>query len=958
MILLQEFGADISKRGGLRRLSTDFEIRICCRGREFHPKMRLSSRDEFEIAILCALPLEVNAVEALLDETYNRIRNEHMKDNGDVNAYTTGRIGKQNIVLCHMPGMGKVSAAGVATSLRFSYPNIRLALLVGICGGVPFPSSGAAEIFLGDVIISDSLIEYDFGKQYPGGFQRKTGVGRPNREIRTILSAMASSKVYSEFEEQLNKHLDNIQAQDKRWMCPGVSLDVLFESSYRHQHRTNGLPHHCDCANGNSVHIVCDEALKSDCSGLGCDETHLRRRRSSAKPTNSSVHIGTFACADTVMKSGEHRDLLAKREGVIGLEMEGAGIWDNTPCVIIKGVCDYADSHKSKVWQSYAAATAAAGAKAFLGYWVPSTKAELRSVQKAHMRIPIPKSVFFGRKVELEQMEQNLGRPERGRKGVALWGLSGYGKTQLAIHYIAMHKPTYDSILWIDSSSADSIHESFAQVCLKLGKSVYQGHSAVDKVLEWLEQDLNRSWIIVFDGVDDCEDANEPDDIDLRKYIPSCDHGHVLLTTISSDLHLRLNFAGIQVNGVDEQAGSEILMRCSGSTISNSSAPMTAKAISRRVGGVPLALEQAGSFLSYGFIFLNEYNRHFDRQFAETTFKTPLRKNFGSYEKGRTLWTAFEMLYDALSKRSSDSVRLLHLLAFLGRGQIPLSAISNLVSQRGKSPESPDSSIQVAVSELPLTGTLTWLLQLQSQRDGFTSALRDLETSGFVKFNRKRSDTVLESFFIHDMVRSFVRLRLSKEDILDNAASALLLLGNSCSNMNSESRLDSLERNLGRLSSVLEKFLSLVSREMLEPPHGRYFELCGSVAPVYARVCRLNGDLERAKSLWIIALQYRSVSQGNQWPSTPMELQELLEAADTDIKLGCLEDGIEKYRSLLARCEGPLLENEELMLRVVGSLREAQTQWNLLKSDHNRAVAARSFSKTNDDSPWQTGLLL
>jgi nucleoside phosphorylase len=51
--------------------------------------------------------------------------------------------------------------------------------------------------------------------------------------------------------------------------------------------------------------------------------------------------------------------------------MEGAGVWHNVPCIIIKGVCDYADSHKSKPWQAYAAATGASTAKAFMEYWRP-----------------------------------------------------------------------------------------------------------------------------------------------------------------------------------------------------------------------------------------------------------------------------------------------------------------------------------------------------------------------------------------------------------------------------------------------------------------------------------------------------------------------------------------------------------------------------------------------------------
>ncbi|KAI1255624.1 hypothetical protein MGN70_002739 [Eutypa lata] len=60
------------------------------------------------------------------------------------------------------------------------------------------------------------------------------------------------------------------------------------------------------------------------------------------------------------MKSGEDRDKIAAQENVIAFEMEGAGVREIFPSVIIKGVCDYADSHKSKRWQEYAAAATAA----------------------------------------------------------------------------------------------------------------------------------------------------------------------------------------------------------------------------------------------------------------------------------------------------------------------------------------------------------------------------------------------------------------------------------------------------------------------------------------------------------------------------------------------------------------------------------------------------------------------
>jgi hypothetical protein len=44
--------------------------------------------------------------------------------------------------------------------------------------------------------------------------------------------------------------------------------------------------------------------------------------------------------------------------------MEAAGLMDSFPCLVIRGICNYADSRKNKRWREYAAAAAAAAAYA------------------------------------------------------------------------------------------------------------------------------------------------------------------------------------------------------------------------------------------------------------------------------------------------------------------------------------------------------------------------------------------------------------------------------------------------------------------------------------------------------------------------------------------------------------------------------------------------------------------
>ena len=88
------------------------------------------------------------------------------------------------IVLIHMPGMGKGTASQAASSLRSSYPDIKLALVVGICGGVPSSLGDKDGLVLGDVVISDGIVQYDFERQFPDKFLGKARPVVPGPKLR------------------------------------------------------------------------------------------------------------------------------------------------------------------------------------------------------------------------------------------------------------------------------------------------------------------------------------------------------------------------------------------------------------------------------------------------------------------------------------------------------------------------------------------------------------------------------------------------------------------------------------------------------------------------------------------------------------------------------------------------------------------------------------------------------
>jgi nucleoside phosphorylase len=223
--------------------------------------------------------------------------------------------------------------------------------VVGICGIVP--GDGSDERVLGDIVISDGVVQYDFGRYIDGQFKRKNTLqerlGRPPSEIRSVLAKFRGIRGLTRLAKRTASHLSDLRATPElRATYPGKAHDKLFEPDYKHVDKDK----------------TCDE--------LGCCGTLVPRKRllpELDEPT-PTIHFGLIASGSIVMKSGMDRDRIARKENVIAFEMEGAGAWDSFPCVVIKGACDYADSHKNEVWQRYAAAAAAACMKGFLQEWV------------------------------------------------------------------------------------------------------------------------------------------------------------------------------------------------------------------------------------------------------------------------------------------------------------------------------------------------------------------------------------------------------------------------------------------------------------------------------------------------------------------------------------------------------------------------------------------------------------
>ena len=287
---------------------------------------------------ICALPTELAAAIEMLDEEHDGLSLDLMNSN----PYTFGNIGPHNIVIACLPAgqVGTNPAATVAAQMQSSFPQIRFGLMVGIGGGVP---SDESDIRLGDVVISQpykqygGVVQYDFGKSETGGqFTRTGALNAPPQVLLTALAKLRANDMRGKV--NLLKHLSKISRLPK-FIYPSTERDDLYQATYNHV-----------------AGSTCDQ----------CNKQQLVQRKI-RESTDVVIHCGTIASGNQVIKDGQTRDRLSSElGGVLCFEMEAAGLINTFPCLVIRGICDYADSHKNKRWQWYAAASAAACAKELL----------------------------------------------------------------------------------------------------------------------------------------------------------------------------------------------------------------------------------------------------------------------------------------------------------------------------------------------------------------------------------------------------------------------------------------------------------------------------------------------------------------------------------------------------------------------------------------------------------------
>ncbi len=298
---------------------------------------------DYTVGWICALPIEMAAAKAMLDEVHADLP----ASPSDENTYIFGRICSHNVVVACLPTgiIGPMPAATVATQMLSTFRSIRFNLMVGIGGGVP----SQADIRLGDVVVGKpttdhgGVVQYDYSKTIKECTIKRTSMlGKPPRVLLTALSKLQATHLLSG--PRINSFLCEIESQYPLLASTlrPQGQDSLAQSNYHSRPPSTRIYRTCNTP----------RPLSS-----------LNRHQERNTP---HIHYGLIASGNQVVKDSKIRDHLAKESGILCFEMEAAVLLDTFPCLVIRGISDYADSNKNDAWQGYAAATAAAYAKELL----------------------------------------------------------------------------------------------------------------------------------------------------------------------------------------------------------------------------------------------------------------------------------------------------------------------------------------------------------------------------------------------------------------------------------------------------------------------------------------------------------------------------------------------------------------------------------------------------------------
>ncbi|KAK4660766.1 hypothetical protein QC762_0022340 [Podospora pseudocomata] len=288
---------------------------------------------------------------------------------------------------------------------------------------------------------------------------------------------------------------------------------------------------------------------------------------------------------------------------------------------------------------------------------------------------------FVNRGDILEQIDRRCSEPAAR---VALVGLGGVGKSQLAIEYahrLATRQP--DAwVFWVHAGTYARVEEGFRTIAdaVKLTGRNLPKADILQLVYSWLSNERNGRWIMILDSADDRDvfyNATNGDERDRRPfatYLPQSQNGSIIVTTRNKDLAFRLSGCRQNMIEVGPMAQTDALTLLEKKLGSPADLDVAADLV-RALDLVPLAISQAAAYIqaraprSSLEKYLTEFRKSEHRKSSLLQYDAgDLRRDGGASNAVLTTW---QISFDYIRSKRRSAADLLSLMSFFDRQGIP-----------------------------------------------------------------------------------------------------------------------------------------------------------------------------------------------------------------------------------------------------------------------------------------------
>ncbi|KAF8318316.1 hypothetical protein F5887DRAFT_1088430 [Amanita rubescens] len=286
-------------------------------------------------------------------------------------------------------------------------------------------------------------------------------------------------------------------------------------------------------------------------------------------------------------------------------------------------------------------------------------------------------STFFtGRNEYLGRLKTYFSSPVGGqRKSFLLHGLGGIGKTQICLKFVEQNADMFSDIFWIDASSESSVELGLMQIAQAYIPSAEMKHSARD-ALHWISQRTN--WILVYDGADGHYSV-------VDKFLPPGNGGNILITSRNVGMkRMASKKDSMEVSCMmDEEAVSLLLESAMLNSSSDHINNLAGKLVSN-LGGIPLAIDQAGAYMQSCNCNIDDYLELYikckEPLMSDTGFKGASDYGTSTYGTWDVSMQTIEHMA-AKDKRhglaAQSAIKLLRIFSFLDHTNIPEELFGN-----------------------------------------------------------------------------------------------------------------------------------------------------------------------------------------------------------------------------------------------------------------------------------------